>query len=362
MRFLTSKNPILAVMLFFIAATNSVCANEIDFMAIGDSAWVEGKAAFGDKDSTDIHPGLEGIFPLRSSDINFINLEASVSTGCERFIPKPYTFAVGKKTVLGFASWGFNMFALANNHSIDCAKPSVDKTVDAGFKLTNKYLKNVVYHGVASTPEKLLKPAIREIRGLKVGLISIKVWNDKKRPYLGNNLNHEKLFESLKNHKVDFRILSIHGGTERSRVPDPEIVKLSRKFITDYSGDLVLGHHPHVVSGLELFKRENGRNALIIYSLGNGLHNGINGLNGDGKVVKLKLNTKEGVKTPTVHPLRSNAFRLNPAPSERIDYFKSQIYSSSKLVSPFKHKSIKKLQTEFTTISEPTPGFEVKSF
>lgn len=349
---------------YFLLAASFCASNSfsqsIDLMALGDSAWIESKSKFKDKDARDIHPGLENIIPLKAKDINFINLEAAVTTGCKRFASKPFSFAVGEKALLAFASWGFNLFALANNHSIDCTKPPVNETVDKTFNLTKRYFKNVAYHGVAANKNELLKPAILNVKGMKIGMVSIKNWNDRKRPYLGNHLNHQKLFKSLQEANVDFRILSIHGGVERSRIPDPDLVNVSRSFITSYNGDLVIGHHPHVVSGFEYIKKGDSRNALIVYSLGNGLHNGINGINGDGKVLKLKLSKEEGVIDPSFYPLRSNSFKISSAPLKRLEYFKSHILSSSSLTVPWTDKISVPVNFKVDDTEIPFPGFVIK--
>ena len=74
-------------------------------------------------------------------------------------------------------------------------------------------------------------------------------------------------------------------------------MRLSRKFIAQANGDLVIGHHPHVSSGVEAFRKSDGRTGYIALSIGNGLHNGINGLNGDGLVLKANLSKLLGLKT-----------------------------------------------------------------
>jgi poly-gamma-glutamate capsule biosynthesis protein CapA/YwtB (metallophosphatase superfamily) len=66
---------------------------------------------------------------------------------------------------------------------------------------------------------------------------------------------------------ADYRILSIHYGLERRVVPDERQLADWRAFAAEEKG--ILGHHPHVVQGVEL----NGR-SLIFYGLGNFLHPG----------------------------------------------------------------------------------------
>jgi len=62
---------------------------------------------------------------------------------------------------------------------------------------------------------------------------------------------------------VDYVILSLHWGTELSEYPSPEQVALAHSLI-DAGVDVILGHHPHVLQGIERYN-----SGLIFYSLGN---------------------------------------------------------------------------------------------
>ncbi|MBI4734176.1 MAG: CapA family protein, partial [Rubrobacteridae bacterium] len=63
--------------------------------------------------------------------------------------------------------------------------------------------------------------------------------------------------------KADFVIVSIHWGKELNEFPLSRQVSLAHKLI-DSGVDMVIGHHPHVVEGFEVYKEK-----LIAYSLGN---------------------------------------------------------------------------------------------
>ena len=58
-------------------------------------------------------------------------------------------------------------------------------------------------------------------------------------------------------------IVSFHWGTEKATYPD-EIQKTLAHIAVDNGADIVVGHHPHVLQGIEEY---NGKN--IVYSLGN---------------------------------------------------------------------------------------------
>ena len=329
-----------SLFVFSTSAAPQLCAStadSIELMAIGDSGWVT-KNRTKQLDDSQIFARLSGIERLRSNDVNFLNLETSVVKNCKKFLPKKFSFATDPSILEDFIKWGFNLFALANNHTVDCINPNPKDSIGQIFKNNSRKFGNIDYHGLAATNDELLKPSLLKIKNFKIGMVSIKSWRDPARPYLGNNSNHEKLFDALRGADVEFRILSIHGGVERNRIPNPEVVHLSRKFILKFNGDLVIGHHPHVISGLELFRKNDGKKAAIVYSLGNGLHNGINGYKGDGMVLKLSLNRLEGITNIKLYPLRSNSFKLAPIPPKRATYYASIIKSSSSMLPPIELK------------------------
>jgi poly-gamma-glutamate synthesis protein (capsule biosynthesis protein) len=62
---------------------------------------------------------------------------------------------------------------------------------------------------------------------------------------------------------VDYVVVNFHWGVERAALPDDWQVTLARR-VVDAGADLIIGHHPHVLQGIE---RYNG--SVIAYSLGN---------------------------------------------------------------------------------------------
>jgi hypothetical protein len=84
--------------------------------------------------------------------------------------------------------------------------------------------------------------------------------------------------EGLAAASADIRILSLHYGTEMMQRPSADQV---RRWRTDFSRagniDIIAGHHAHVAQGIEIV---DGR--LILYGLGNFLHQGLSDLTGKG--------------------------------------------------------------------------------
>ncbi len=62
---------------------------------------------------------------------------------------------------------------------------------------------------------------------------------------------------------ADLVVVALHGGVERTTVPTAYQIALARAWV-DAGADVVVGHHPHVLQGAELYK---GR--PILYSTGN---------------------------------------------------------------------------------------------
>ncbi len=155
----------------------------------------------------------------------------------------------------------FTVMAMANNHSYDFG--------EKGFQETRKFLDSVGIKYVGRKREVLQL----EIKGKKVAIIAFS--------YFDNSNNHLRIEESanwIKEVKAsnDIVVVTFHGGAERDgalHVPygmetywgekRGNLRVFCRRAI-DSGADIVIGHGPHVVRGMELYK---GR--LIAYSLGN---------------------------------------------------------------------------------------------
>lgn len=98
-----------------------------------------------------------------------------------------------------------------------------------------------------------------EIKGVKIGLTGIYE--------LAEGMGCEDLLikniDALEEQGAQIIIVSFHWGTEKENYPD-DIQKSLAHSAIDHGADLVLGHHPHVLQGIEKY---NGKN--IVYSLGN---------------------------------------------------------------------------------------------
>lgn len=311
----------------------------IDIRAVGDAAFVGDWSEFAEPKEEDPSKGdpkaenqpglpkkrpgnqppprfferrLAGMESLRSPHVNILNLEGSLTRTCTAFAEKEFNFATLPEVVVAYARWGFNVFGLANNHSVDCVKPNSRGEINAAIREVHKTYPEVLFHGVASSAGRLTQIAVKDIQGVRIGIISIKGWAMGARQNVGNLSNRKRIFAALRDAKVDTRILLLHGGVELSRNPDVPMIRVAREFLAEFGGDIVFGHHPHVMQGFEVLKKSNGRHGIIFYSLGNFLHDGL-ARGQDGMMAKVEV-TKSGLKLDGVHvfPLSNASWR--PAP------------------------------------------------
>lgn len=134
----------------------------------------------------------------------------------------------------------------ANNHSHDYGEQSFQDTMDA------LDAEGIVHFGYDET-------AVMDVKGMKVGLVGIYELNDhlERKQQLEDNIN------KVKDEGAELVIVIFHWGNEKETVPDSNQTTLGRLAI-DLGADLVCGHHPHVLQGVEEYKGKN-----IVYSLGN---------------------------------------------------------------------------------------------
>ena len=101
--------------------------------------------------------------------------------------------------------------------------------------------------------------AVMDIKGVKVGLVGIYELYD----HLEREQQLKDNIAKVKEDGAELIIVIFHWGNEKETVPDSNQTTLGHLAI-DLGADLVCGHHPHVLQGIEEYKGKN-----IVYSLGN---------------------------------------------------------------------------------------------
>ena len=180
-----------------------------------------------------------------ADDLTIANFEGTLTDSDER---EDKTFAFKAPASYASILTGGSVEAVntANNHSHDYGEQSFDDTLaaldDAG----------IVHFGYDET-------AVMDVKGIKVGLVGIYELYD----HLEREQQLKDNIAKVKADGAQLIIVIFHWGNETETVPDSNQTILGRIAI-DEGADLVCGHHPHVLQGIETYK---GRN--IVYSLGN---------------------------------------------------------------------------------------------
>lgn len=178
-------------------------------------------------------------------DLTIVNMEGTLTEETTRE-PKQFAFKGDAEYAKIFTAGAVETANLANNHSFDYGKKSYEDTITA-----------LEAEGISSFGYE--RTAVMDIKGVKVGLAGVYELAehiDCKQDLLDN-------IASLKEQGAQIIIVSFHWGQEKENVPNDVQVELAHAAV-DNGADLVLGHHPHVLQGIEEYKGKN-----IVYSLGN---------------------------------------------------------------------------------------------
>jgi len=203
---------------------------------------------------------------LRSMDLTFCNLECPIGSK-GKFINM---FQAPQEAIAGITYAGFDVVSLANNHILDYHHEGMQETM--AILAAN----NIAGVGAGGNIEEARRPVIMEVNGIKIGFVAYtEMWFVHAREPISWQATEAELgvvparldfvwedITALRD-KVDIIVASFHWGREYEDEPTAEQKALARTAV-DAGADLVLGHHPHVLQGIELYKQ-----GVIAYSLGN---------------------------------------------------------------------------------------------
>ena len=230
---------------------------------------------------------------LTRTDLTVGNLEGAICDGGESTKdngPNSYSFRTPTSYGHRLKEAGFDFMSMANNHANDFGIEGIESTesvLDA---------QGILYSGI----EGRIESAVIERKGLKIGLCAFG-----HNSYTLKHLDLETVGRIVDDlvAKCDLVIVSFHGGAEgrtKSHLPNgPETflgenrgsLRQLAHFCVDHGADVVYGHGPHVVRGIE----EN-KNRFIAYSLGNfctPYNVNLKGISGYAPIVEISIN-KDG--------------------------------------------------------------------
>ena len=283
---------LLFTLLCFLLSLNAITQEEeMTLVAVGDIMLAHRLRPFIEEYGPS-YPYKYTAHIFKETDISFANLESPLSTKGEPIPDKEYTFRANPKVAEGLKEAGFDVLSLANNHILDYGEGALFETMGV---LDDQ----MIFHiGAGKNIFEARKPVILKVRNKKFGFLAYsntlpkKFWaeKDKAGTAYGKLSRVKEDIKELKE-KVDFLIVSFHWGNEEEIAPQEYQRNLAHLAI-DNGADIVLGHHPHILSGIEIYNKgalpQSGKNlvtraplvegaseahphknGVIIYSLGN---------------------------------------------------------------------------------------------
>ncbi|WP_291236569.1 CapA family protein [Frisingicoccus sp.] len=182
---------------------------------------------------------------FEKDDLTIINMEGTLTDLTTRK-DKQFAFKGDPEYVKVLTNGSVEAANMANNHSYDYGEESFKDTV-------NILEKNKIR--TFGDDETVIIP----VKGVNVGIFGIYELDDHEEriPQVKSDI------AKLKKDGADIIVAVFHWGNELERVPDDNQVMLAHLAI-DEGADVVVGHHPHVLQGIDTYKGKT-----IAYSLGN---------------------------------------------------------------------------------------------
>lgn len=247
--------------------------------------------------------GFSNVFSR--ADVLFGNLECSLSERGQKLLGKGIWLRASPRKAELLKEAGFSILSLANNHILDYGDEALSDTVafleEAG----------IGHVGAGKDIEAARKPEIFKKGDASIGFLaynefSYYFWSyQERRKFVAEEdvpgtapMDLSPLIEDVKKLKsrVDLVVVSLHWGIEESNMETQEQRRVAHALI-DAGADIIIGHHPHVLQGLEIYK---GR--PIFYSLGNYIFDQNDENNKQGMVAEIEI-IRGNLKSLSLHPL-----------------------------------------------------------
>ena len=220
-----------------------------------------------------------------SADITMINLETTL-TKTNKPISKPFNFRARPRYAKMLKDSGIDLVTLANNHMYDFGPDGLMETIrvldEAGVK----------HIGAGKNIKDARKPVIITTKGVKLAYFG----------YFGGgrygesfpatrrsagtamrNLSYIGRDIAAVRDSVDLIIINFHWGKEKAHYPEESEINFAHEAI-NLGADIIVGHHPHVLQGVEIY-----RDKLIVYSLGNFIFGGNSRTLDRSAVLRIKI-------------------------------------------------------------------------
>ena len=222
----------------------------------------------------------------RAADLSIVNLENPLTRSTLNNTNQQQKSTVNPSYVKALTSGGVDIVNLANDHTLGYEQKGLLETIET--------LKDAGIHslGAGKTKEEARRPKIIEVKDQKIAYLNY--YDTDIQPTAPsvnvNSRNKDRISSDIQNlrEQVDWIIVNYHWGVELSEYPGDWQIDMARMTI-DQGADLVVGHHPKVLQGAEIYQ---GR--PIVYSLGNFIFGDTSKKESDYETAVLKVSLKPG--------------------------------------------------------------------
>lgn len=211
------------------------------------------------------------VLDIMKESVMIVNSEFTVSNRGSKIPNKMYTFRAKPDRLSIYKEMGVDLVTLANNHVYDYGSIAFNDMLEA----FNEY--DIPHIGAGHNIDEASKPYYFIVNGYKIAFLNA---NRSEKNILtpGASKDSEGVFRCYETtdmiNKIksvrdtsDYVVAIIHYGLENSHKLESEQVSSSKEYI-DAGADMVVGHHAHVLQGIEFYNHKP-----IIYNLGNFLFN-----------------------------------------------------------------------------------------
>jgi poly-gamma-glutamate synthesis protein (capsule biosynthesis protein) len=289
----------LAAALLFPSAAR-LEARDVEVVCVGDVMMAHGMKPVLEREGADFpFRRLEPLF--RRADVLFGNLETPIAARGSRYPDKEFHFLMDPPHAEALKRAGFDVMSAANNHVLDFGPEALESTLATLNGL------GIAVCGAGPDAAAARAPAVVDVRGERVAFLAYSLtfpvsfaaapdaWGT---AYADERFVREDVARAKAAH--DWVVVSFHWGEEYSTSATGAQRKLARAAI-DAGADAVVGHHPHVVQGLELHE---GR--PVAYSLGNLVFGTRNPAAREGLVLRLRFRPGQPVRAEAIPVLVDN--------------------------------------------------------
>ncbi|MEG3898498.1 MULTISPECIES: CapA family protein [unclassified Microcoleus] len=277
--------------------------------------------ALGASVGSDYHWAFANMDEYRQADVAMVNLENPLTRSTLGRGKKQLNFKADPEAVKVLTAGGVDIVNLANNHAMDYEEPGLVETINT---LNNAGIQHL---GAGRDIKEARRPDIIEVKGQRIaylGYYDADLHAADQGKAGTNPRRNNRVAEDIRalRGQVDWIVVNYHWGVELADYPGDWQIDLAR-FTIDQGADLVVGHHPHVLQGAEIYK---GR--PIVYSLGNFIFGG--NARSDYDTAVLKVSLKDRNMKVEFLPVEVKKFQpkvVNGAAGERILKHVEQISS-----------------------------------